>query len=43
MVIGFIANELISLVENAGLMGKPFPTILVKIIDVLKKKVEVTE
>lgn len=43
VVIGFIANELISLVENAGLMGVPLPAILVKAIDVLKKKAEVTE
>ena len=43
VVIGFIANELISIVENAGLMGLPLPTVLIKAIDVLKKKAEVTE
>jgi toxin secretion/phage lysis holin len=43
VIIGFMANELISIVENAGLMGLPLPTILVKAIDVLKKKSEVTE
>lgn len=43
VVIGFIANELISIVENAGLMGLPLPAVLIKAIDVLKKKSEVTE
>ncbi len=43
VVIGFIANELISIVENAGLMGLPLPAVLIKAIDVLKKKAEVTE
>lgn len=36
--IAFIANELISIVENAGLMGVPIPTILQKAIDILQKK-----
>ncbi|WP_349947354.1 phage holin family protein [Lacrimispora sp. BS-2] len=43
VIIGFMANELISIVENAGLMGLPLPAILIKAIDVLKKKAEVTE
>lgn len=38
--IAFIANELISIVENAGLMGVPIPTILKKAIDALQKKSE---
>lgn len=38
VIIGFIANELISIVENAGLMGLPLPGVLTKAIDVLKKK-----
>ncbi len=38
VIIGFMANELISIVENAGLMGIPLPGVLVKAIDVLKKK-----
>ncbi len=42
VIIGFMANELISIVENAGLMGLPLPAILVKAIDVLKKKAEAT-
>ena len=36
--IAFSANELISIVENAGLMGVPVPRVLTKAIDVLKKK-----
>nr|WP_312426308.1 phage holin family protein [Lacrimispora sp.] len=43
VIIGFLANELISIVENAGLMGLPLPAVLIKAIDVLKKKAEVTE
>ena len=38
VIIGFIANELISIVENAGLMGLPLPAVIAKAIDVLKKK-----
>lgn len=37
-IIGFIVNELISIVENAGLMGLPVPQVIVNCIDVLKKK-----
>ena len=40
--IAFIANELISIVENAGLMGLPIPPIITKAIDVLKTKSEKT-
>lgn len=38
VVIAFIANEAISIVENAGLMGVPIPQVIIKAIDVLKKK-----
>ena len=38
--IAFIANELISIVENAGLMGLPVPAVLTNAIDILKKKGE---
>lgn len=38
VVIAFIANELISLVENAGLMGVPLPAVITKAIDTLQKK-----
>lgn len=40
-VIGFIANELISIIENAGLMGIKLPNVLVRSIDVLKSKEDV--
>jgi toxin secretion/phage lysis holin len=38
VIIGFMANELISIVESAGLMGLPLPAVLIKAVDVLKKK-----
>jgi len=36
--IAFIANELLSIVENAGLMGVPIPAAITNAIDILKKK-----
>ena len=39
-VIAFIANETISIMENAGLMGVPIPSVITKAIEVLKKKSE---
>ena len=36
--IAFVANETISIIENAGLMGIKIPAILENAIDVLKKK-----
>ena len=39
-VIAFVANETISIVENAGLMGVPVPPVIVQAIEVLKKKSE---
>ena len=38
VIIGFIANETISIVENAGLMGLPLPETITKAIDVLTSK-----
>lgn len=38
VIIGFIANELISIIENAGLMGLPLPEAITQAIDILKKK-----
>lgn len=43
VIIAFIANELISLVENAGLMGVPLPAVITKAIDILQKKSEESE
>lgn len=40
VIIGFIANEAISIVENAGLMGMPMPAVILKAIDVLTKRTE---
>ncbi|MBE6912091.1 MAG: phage holin family protein [Ruminococcaceae bacterium] len=39
-IIGFIANEGISIVENAGLMGMPLPKTITRAIEVLKEKAE---
>ncbi len=38
VIIGFIANEAISIIENAGLMGIGFPEVLTKAIEILKNK-----
>ena len=40
VVIAFMANETISIIENAGLMGIPIPTVIIKAIDVLKSRSE---
>ncbi len=37
-IIGFIANEALSIVENASLMGVPFPEVITKAIEILKHK-----
>lgn len=37
VVIAFCANEVISLIENAGLMGVPIPAVITKAIEILKK------
>ncbi len=37
--ISFIINELISIIENLGLMGVPVPDQLVDAIDILKNKI----
>ena len=38
VIIAFCANEAISIIENAGLMGLPLPDVVVKAIDILTKK-----
>ncbi len=38
VIIAFIANELISIIENAGLMGIPLPEILKQAIEILQNK-----
>ena len=42
VIIAFIANECISIIENAGLMGVPVPSVIAKAIDVLRKDSEKT-
>ena len=40
VVIGFAANEAISILENGGLMGVKYPKVLKDAIDLLKPKEE---
>lgn len=41
--IAFMVNELISIVENSGLMGLPVPKVITNAIDILKKKTDKSE
>lgn len=38
VIIGFVANETLSIIENAGLMGVPFPEPIQKAIEILTKE-----
>ncbi len=38
VIIGFCANEAISILENAGLMGLPIPKVFKEAIELLKSK-----
>lgn len=38
VIIAFVANEALSITENAGLMGVPVPTIVKKALEALKKE-----
>ncbi len=40
VVFTFLANELLSLLENVGLMGIPLPSVLTEVSSVLNKKGE---
>lgn len=40
VVVAFISNETISIIENAGLMGIPIPNVLRKAIDILQEREE---
>jgi len=40
VIIAFIANEAISIIENLGIMGIPLPSVLTKAIEVLQEKKE---
>lgn len=37
-VIAFMVNELVSIAENMGIMGVPWPPFMIKAIDLLKNK-----
>lgn len=37
-IIGYIMNETLSIIENAGLMGVPIPSAISEAIDLLKSK-----
>lgn len=39
-IIAFIANEALSIIENAGIMGLPMPKVITDAISMLKKKAE---
>lgn len=43
VIIAFIANESISIIENAALMGIPIPKTITKAIELLKDKVNKDE
>ena len=38
VIVGYIVNEVISIIENAGLMGVPIPDALVHAVDALQGK-----
>ena len=38
VVIAFVVNEMLSIVENAGLMGVPIPAAITKAIEMLRDK-----
>ena len=40
VIIAFITNEAISIVENMGIMGIPLPAVITRAIDVLKSKAD---
>jgi len=43
VIFAFAANELVSLMENAGLMGIPWPPMLKRALDLLREKGEHTD
>ena len=40
VVFAFVANELLSIIENYGLMGGHMPDIITKAIDILNKQID---
>lgn len=43
VIIGFMVNEVLSIIENAGLMGIKMPDAVTNAVDILKKKSEQQE
>lgn len=41
VIVAYITNELLSIIENAGLMGVPIPAPITNAIEKLKKEVDV--
>lgn len=41
--IAFIVNEILSIIENAGIMGVPLPKVFIKAIEVLKDRADQSE
>lgn len=40
VIIAFMANEILSIVENAGLMGVPIPAVITRAVEVLRGKAD---
>ncbi len=40
VIVGFLVNESLSIIENAGLMGIPIPEVIINAVDTLKNKSE---
>lgn len=38
VVIAYVTNETVSIIENVGIMGVPIPTVIKNLIDTLKEK-----
>ena len=36
--MAFVANEALSIIENAGLMGVPMPAVITKAVDMLQQQ-----
>lgn len=43
VIFSFMTTEIISIIENAGVMGVPIPSVLLEAIELLKKKGEVAD
>lgn len=43
VIIAYIVNELVSLIENAGLMGVPIPAVIKRMVSILKEKTDEKE